>query len=1021
MINQKHNQRIVEKVKNLSSAYRDFLVVEKKQIEAEFFETRGHYSTPPVDEKFMPIESGQKWGSDFTYAWFRLKLEEADLKGNKYLFCDTGATESLVFIGGKPCGMLDYVEGAEAPRFRTHVYLPLSDFCGEKELTVYIEGYYSHKIAGCMPYEKAYYYGLGKDREPGTFRGIYVVAIDEDVDAFLDNLYLLDKLYCSVKDEFIKGEIFNLYEEVLKCVQQMPCEYDYAGGVREANRLIGAFFSKETEKREYPYVGIIGHSHLDTAWLWPIDETKRKAARTVANAVSMMKKFPGYTFVFSSAVHLDWIKTHYPALFEEVKKYVKEGRFEPNGGAWVECDCNLVSGESLARQFLYGQSFLKENLGYTADTFWLPDTFGYSAALPQVLKLCGISYFCTTKMSWNDTTRFPYDSFIWRGIDGSEVIAHLNCLHVYADPETVIDKLDGIANKHLSQQLLLPYGFGDGGGGPGYKMIEYAQKTARMPYLPKVEQTTVSKFMQKLSQNKRLPRYFGELYLELHRGTLTSISEMKATNRKLEILLHDLDYLAAVKSKHKQADKKFIDETYKGLLVNQFHDILPGTSINQVNDRAIAENKEAISRCEKRIDAILSQDLREVEGITFVNTLNFDRKEIAALQGKVSLKGLPCQSYIDLEGRERTDVCLFAAGFSSQHFEYGQAKGGESPFRLEGNTLYTPYYIIELDDKLRIKSAYDIAARRSFTAGPINSYRLFDDVPYIYDNWDIDADYVLKDCGEVFCEGGSIVSQGPLELIIRNKYRISPASTLTVDTVFYSELKRIDFRCLLDWNDKHKLLKAFFPLNIASNVLKSEIQFGHIDRVMGENTSYELAKYEVSNFKWSDLSETNYGVTLINDCKYGISCKDSCLGLTLVKSGTHPDSRGDKGVKKFSYSLLPHTGPFNAGNSVLPAYSFNYPLRAVSGKADIAPLFKADAENIICETVKIAENGRDIILRLYECEKSRTRAEMEFPEGFDFFLCDILENDIEPIRPQGGRITLEFAPFEIKNIRLVKR
>lgn len=1020
MVNTAQTNRLIEKINRLRLVYQNFLVRDRESIQAEICEPEHACYVPPAEGVFRPIQEGCKWGADGAYAWFRLTFEiPRRMEGQKiYLSGESGAVESLIFIDGAPVGLFDRVAGASSPEFRRHAYFELpAALRGEKR--IFVEGYGGHRVANCMPYDRECYYGLQPFAHPRTFRGFEIVVFDKDVEKFIDLLYLLDSLYKSQKDPFTKGELCDLYEEILKKIELMPEESAYSSSVKQTNALIEDFFEARKQKSPLAYAGLVGHSHLDTAWLWTKEETKRKAARTVSNAVAVLERNKQYRFMFESALHLSWIKEYYPVLFDRVKKLVAEGRFEPNGGVWVECDCNLTSGESLVRQFLYGQAFYHENFAYRADTFWLPDTFGYSAALPQILKQCGISYFCTTKMSWNDTTRFPYDSFRWRGIDGSEVTAHLHCLHVAADPVTIVEQTDKIANKQLSRQTLIAYGYGDGGGGPDEKMVECALASCELPYLPETEHTTVSDFMNRLSKQKKLPVYSGELYLELHRGTLTSLHEIKLLNREFESALHDLEFAIAVASKEKKRDRAISEILYKTLLVNQFHDILPGTSINEVNDVAIAENRKGISSCRSMTKTLLAGDKEDV--IEFVNTLSFPRREVMTLEGEVGLEGIETQTYVDLDGKTKTDALVQVEAFSSVGLKRTIPVRKDSVFIYTERELETPFYRVCFDEKGCIVSLFDKSAKRLVAERKINEYCLYDDVPNAYDNWDIDADYLLGNCKKAVCINSEIVSAGALELIIRSSFQISEKSKLVCDTVFYADLKRIDFRCRLDWHERHKLLKTCFSLNILTEMLKSEIQFGYLDRIMRENYAEESAKYEVSNQKWSDVSETNYGVALLNRSKYGIGYREGTLSLSLMKGGTHPDTRADEGIRYFQYALLPHEGAFSAQNTVQPAYSFQNPFVLCRGGKALNPIVKITAPNIICETVKVSEDGEDTILRCFESEKSRTVTALHFGQRYDVFVCNLLEEILLPIASDCVSTEMEFAPFEMKTIRLHRK
>lgn len=973
LTNLKQLDRLVLKIVRLKDIYADYLIVGEEVQDVL------------LDGK--PIRNGDTWGEDFAYGNFTFTYR-TNAK-NPYLYVESGGVEHLLVADGKPFGMTDYLPNGKDAIFRCHKYVSLKNIPQGAQMCV--EAYASHTFYGTMPFEKKQTFSVNGYRPERVYNKISIVDIDPVVKKFLDDSEILVSYFrCMKEGDCRKAEIYRVYERLFEVLTILPERKPLENELLQAIDIMEEFFAslKDYGSETTPFVGLVGHSHLDTAWLWTVEECRHKAARTAANAVTLLKEYPDYRFIMSSAVYLDWIRQDYPSLFEEIKELVKEGRFEPNGGTWVECECNLTDGESIVRQFLRGKRFLKKYLGYEADVFWLPDTFGYSAALPQILQGCRVPYFFTTKLSWNDTNKFPYDSFRWKGIDGSEVLVHFNTIQSKADPEFVTWRKDNRMNKHLTENVLVAYGYGDGGGGPTREMVETGLVTeATYPYA-EVKHTTVSEFMQRLSLES-LPTYDGELYLELHRGTLTTNHDIKRLNRKLEGALKDAELLSV--GLGDPSMKKITDECYDTLMINQFHDILPGTCIHEVHEKAIAQNTELLARLNGLLD----------KGDYF-NTLGFARRE--ALES-----GDPVQTYENFDGKT---VGLALYDFDA--YSFGKQAAPEGGFRVEGNRIVTPYYeaVVENGKILSLKTG-----GREVAKGGLNEICLYEDVPYQWDNWDVDADYTQKPC-EVTAESSEIVSCGALELRIRTVFLLAGKSRLTQDMVFYTYKKEIAFENKLEWEDDHKFLRAEFDTTLAASSYKSEIQFGYIERPTTRSTSEEQAKYEVCNHKWTDISEPRFGLAILNDGKYGVSVCGGRMGLSLLKSGKRPDVIGEQGVKYFSYALLPHEGGYTAEAVTLPAYAFNRkPVKA--NEKICLPVREIDAKNVILETVKFAEEGDGIVLRLYECERSLTECTLRLNGEYEVYESDMLEENPR-LLGKGCEIPLSFRQFEIKTLILKK-
>ncbi len=969
MLQDRQIDRMVMKVARLEAMYSGLVI--EKVIEPTV--------TVHKNGRDIPVRRGYRWGKDFAVLDFSFVAEGIDENEKYYVFADTGAAEHLISVNGKKIGMLDYIENAFEPPARTHRYVLLDGLKNGDRVT--LQAYYSHPISGLNPYDEPFTWSYATLTEDRPYQQIGLAVMNQPLKALCEKLNLLGKLYAAEKDGFARSNIEKVYLELFKT---LPLNKNVPSG-EKIDRAIGIIESFFAGEKKLPYVGIIGHSHLDTAWLWTVEETKRKLMRTVSNAVTLLKRHREYKFFMSTVLYLKWIEDEDPDLFNEVKALIKEGRFEVNGATWVECDGNLTGSEAFCRQFMRGKRYLRERFGYESDTFWLPDTFGYSAALPQIMKLSDVKYFLTTKLSWNDTNVFPYETFMWRGIDGSQVPVHFNTIHTWIDEEAVRRRLDNVRNPRESDCALIAYGFGDGGGGPSEEMVSRAIFTEQHCKDARVEHTTVSDFMKRVCENE-LPTYFGELYLELHRGTYTTNHRLKMYNRRLEEALHDAE-LVSVMLSDKDA-KALTDRNYDTLMLNQFHDILPGTCLAEATDVALKEQSEALAE----VGAYNRGKGRK----SYFNTLPHGRVEILPTD-----KG---QTYTAIDG-VRT-----VAPYKFDGFAYGKRLKSEgSPFVIDGDRITTPHLTATLCDGGLSSLIYK---GRELCRGGFNIVKCYEDIPYIYDNWDVDADYVMKEKSVRFL-GREIVSVGEYLLVVRMRYSIADNSTLETDIKFRYDSPAVEFENRLVFGDKHTLLRAEFDTTLFAPTYKCETQFGHVERNCFDRDKSDIAKFEVCSHKWTDLSEYGMGISLLSDCKYGVSCQGGRMGITLHKSGTHPDARGDNGESFFRYAIYPHEGALSM-DTVRAAYSFNYsPIHTAHKNLSMPYSLKGEG-TVVLETVKFGEDG-GTVLRLYEAMGATSSVTLS-AEGGEISECNILEDEKSLLGI--GEATLTFAPFEIKTVKI---
>ncbi|SDT89189.1 alpha-mannosidase [Verrucomicrobium sp. GAS474] len=1029
--------KLLAKVRRLVGTYEALIFRSWGEIPVEAQETCEHFRTVPPSG-WTPIEKGFVWGEPWGNAWFRgtAVVPDAEAGVPVYIRAHTDGVETLLWVDGRPRGLFAHATEAAA-RGGHHTLLLDANPQPGRGYEISLESYAGHPVCGTQPFddwEKQVDY---PSRFRRIFRGVELLARRDDVKDFVFDLRALVQLAEALPDDsFRRAKIQNGLEAIFRLVYQHPGDRDetaWRPPLGEARSIMVALLAVPNAPSA-PRAGLIGHSHMDTAWTWPISETIRKCARTYSNVLSLMEQYPEYLFAQSSPYHAEMMRLHYPEIFAGMQRRIAEGRWEPLGGMWIECDCNLTSGESMIRQFLRGIAYTREHFGYRPDTFWLPDTFGYSAALPQILRGCGLRYFLTTKLTWNDTNTFPYDTFRWRGLDGSDVLVHFNDIHCWPDPATLVAKIHGggpgdfrktanyVQHKEVNDRRLISYGFGDGGGGPQYEMIEMARRCRDTEGCPKAEHVTVSRFMQELEETSRkIPVHDGELYFEGHRGTLTQIHRIKRGNRRAELALREAEFLAV--ARRKEAPE--LAALWDLLLVNQFHDILPGTSIPQVHDRAIGELEEvvegAISLGRRLIGA------PGADRVTLWNSLSWPRKGPLRVRGlspgtAPAGPGIVAQIVRDLDDVEEAVVSgVEVPPLGSVSVAVVSPAGGPSPFRYRGEVLETPFFTARFDAQGYLDSLFDKAAGRELRGSglPLNAFLAGEDVPESWDNWDIDEDQKLKMALQTRLVRREVVADGPLEFRLRSEYRIDQRSRLRQDMIFRADTPQIDFDTEVEWDSPHTLLKAAFPLNLRAGSARHEIQFGHAVRPTVRNTSHERAMFEVCQHKWTAVSETRYGVALLNDGKYGLSTEGAELHLTLMKGGCHPDPRGDKGRHRFRYALLPHRGAFSAEAVIRPAYEFNVPLS--SGNAPAAPsLFLLDLPHVVVEAVKPAADGRGHIVRFYEAEGCAGRGTLEFPARPARVLAtNLLEEDLEEIPFANDLVPLAFRPFEIKTIRVI--
>ncbi|WP_099204975.1 alpha-mannosidase [Scatolibacter rhodanostii] len=788
----------------------------------------------------------------------------------------------------------------------------------------------------------------------------------------------------------------------------------------------------------------IGHTHIDVAWWWTVEQTREKVGRSFATVLKLMEEYPDYKFMSSQPQLYQFLKERYPELYAQVKQRIIEKRWEPEGGMWVEADCNLTSGESLVRQFLYGKRFFKEEFGLDNRILWLPDVFGYSGALPQIMQKSGIDYFMTTKLAWNQFNKMPHDTFMWRGIDGTEILTHLvTTLGVGQSEDDFFTTYNGMLHsdailggwhryqdKEINNDILISFGYGDGGGGPTRDMLEASTRLDKgIQGVPKVRQEFSRAYFDELAErvkdNPRLATWVGELYFEYHRGTYTSMARNKRSNRKAELHMMDLELLSVLAKNQVAYPHEEIDKLWRNILLNQFHDILPGSSIKEVYEvtkreyEAMEAKMAALS--EERLQTLVSGK----EGVTIFNTTGFSRDDV------VVLKDCKAKALTDENGKvypvQQTEdgAVVYVEDLPSKGYKaYKTADSTEKNNVLEitADGIETPYYTVKLDENGLMSSILDKENHREVVQEklPANLFRMYEDKPIYYDNWDIDIYYTEKFWDVTSLEKSEWIENGPVRATLYQERKVSN-SLICQKIHFYANSRRIDFETTVDWKEHQHLLKVHFPVALHTDEATFEIQFGNVTRKTHANTSWDKARFESCGQKWMDLSEGHYGVSLLNDCKYGHSVKDSNIGLTLIKSGIEPNPTTDQEMHYFTYSLYPHAGNWREAGTVKQAFFLNQPAFASAGGTEYNGLsvVSVNAPNAVIETVKEAENGDGVIVRLYECDNALTMTELTWNGNIvSAEECNLIEEKIADVSVQGAVLPFTIKPYEVKTFRI---
>ena len=978
---------------------------------------------------FRPMPVGEKWGGKWEYGWFRTEVVlPREAAGKRVVVTLNPGGEALVFVNGRVAGARD--------QGRAFLTLTTDGKPGDR-FEILMEAYAGHGPTPCgigpTPPERP-----SVPEPPPQQRDVAESSFgiwEEDAFALGIDFETLWQLRETLDDNSLRRAEIDQALRAFTTVVDFELPWDERRKTFRAGRKALAPALACTNGSTAPLMFAYGHAHLDVAWLWPLAETERKAARTFSNQLGLMAEYPDYKFLQSQPHLYRMVKRLYPELYERTLRAVRAGQFIPEGGMWVEADTNITGGESLIRQFVHGMRFYEEEFGVACEMLWLPDVFGYSGALPQILRGCGIQYFSTAKIFWTyqGGDPFPHSTFTWEGIDGSGIPTHL--IHSYGTWGPYVDSI-ALWNRRPQKDdigtMILSYGYSDGGGGPVRENIELLRRQKDLEAHPRVRLAgPIEYFKDQEARGWPDKRYVGELYFQCHRGTYTSQAKTKQGNRLCEMTLREAEMWsvaagALTKFKFPAAQ---MDEAWKQTLLCQFHDILPGSSIARVYEEAEATQADVIRQArEVAADAAVALT-KPADAVTVLNSLNWERTALVTLpeewSGASDDQGncLPQQT---VDGRKVVEAAVPSCGWTSlkpcgPKCKPAPAGPGRAQASVKGGkaVLENERLRVEFNTAGEITRIFDKEADRELAAGPCNAFRMFKDVPANYDGWDIDSMYALTPVDLEARAAVTVGAAGPLVASVGIRRRVN-GSDLVQDVRLRRGSRRVDFVTTVEWRESHKMLKVAFPVNVFASEAIHEIQFGHIRRPNHQSRPFDADRFEVAQQKWTALAEENRGFAVLNDSKYGVNVLGNTINLTLLRSPMGPDMNADKGTQTFTYAFYPWNGSLAESGVVREGYDLNVPVLTVAGAAKTVSLLSVDAPNIVVEAVKPAEDGSgDVVVRLYESKRMATRATLTTSlKVRSASEATMLEKPQSPLAVKGGKMALEFRPFEIKTVRM---
>lgn len=985
--------------------------------------------------EYRPIHEGEGWGNTWDCAWVHITGRVPKEWAGAYVTLNLNFGGEILVFDEKGCPLLGMTNGSvfDGGFSKDHFhFLPKAK--GGEKIDFWIDAGSNHIMGVNRQQDPAW--EKNAEAKDGTYHSSIVACsvtrFDYDAWQLKIDLDVLQTLLLTMPEE--SGKAIRILRGISKALDLLPPE---RGGVKAVRKeLQDRIFSIPPDPASI-HVSAIGHAHIDTAWLWPIRETKRKVARTFSSQIGLIKRYPGYKFGASQPQLYKYCKEGYPKLFEKIKKAVAAGEWELQGGMWVEADCNIPSGESLIRQFLVGEHFYLREFGKTVRNLWLPDVFGYSGNLPQILKVCGIEFFLTQKLSWNKYNRFPHNTFVWEGIDGSQIVSHFppeDTYNAWLTPNSLAKHETNNREAGIVDEAISLFGIGDGGGGPKEEMIENGLRVHALNGCPRVDFSFAQDAFDRIVKLKdELDVWHGELYFEMHRGTYTTQARQKMYNRRAEEALRVAEMLAAAADcgvKSAIYPREEFQLLWEDLLVCQFHDIIPGSSISRVYKecgKMVSDVRDkALAIAQKAGQSLLKKDAKSVSYFNASST-PFD-----------GVVGLPLQweGAVDGEGKvlkaqkEANGQVFAAIHVPAQSFATITRAGEGNPHALQ--TLIEPgeriilenqFVRYELDESLRIVNAYDKEANREFITGdaPANVLALYDDHPTEYDAWDV-QEFALKMRVAVPKNVEIFAETGDARTSVYASFDLG-GSHFTQQIRLAEGSKRLDFETQVDWQETHKICQTSFPVQVQNENATYEIQYGTIQRATHDNTKWQYAQFESCGHRYADLSDNDFGVALLNDSKYGYRVKGSVLTISLLRSPTYPDPYADKGSQAFTYAVMPHEGRLADSDQVVKAAAeLNQGVLAFEGYAatakSVLPI-SYEGEGVELAVLKKAEDSDALVVRLVERCGHHAKGFLKGIKGAKITPC--LATELGDVgEPMNLSTELNFKPYEIKTFRVEK-
>lgn len=964
------------------------------------------YGKLPELTNFVPYLKGMKWGGQKdSHAWFYASVNLQEYKGKIIrVVAHTDRCGDDIWDACNP-QFIAYCDGDIKQGLDVkHTYF---DICGGKQYDLHFYGHSGTQVADELDFSLKLF---EVDQE--------ILKVYFDINIAIETLKL-----CDEKDERysqMKKALLTIFDII-----DFRRAENFRVTLKEASEFFDKYFVrfKSTEPSK---VTCVGSTHIDIGWLWRIRQTEEKAVRSFSTVLNLMDKYPEYNFFSSQPILYEMVKRRAPMLFDKIKEKVNEGRWETDGAMWLEPDCNLPSGESLVRQILYGKKYFKENFNKDSTIAWLVDSFGFNASLPQIFKKSGIDFFITSKLNWNDTNTMPNDLFYWQGIDGTKIPCYListqdyngeefvrvSVYNAYVRPSMQKGTWDRFRERDITGEVLQPFGYGDGGGGPAAEQFEQLR---RMKYgafdCPASNIGRVKDFkdrvLNKIEEAIDLPIWNGELYLEFHRGVYTSIAKIKKQNRTNEYLLQNAEFISSLSNKllGKEYQTQLLQENWLKLLTTQFHDILPGSAIKEVYDETDKINEQISSDIKPLIERTLNNIVENIhcgDGVVVFNPTSFNIDgEIEVDNTRYLVSNIPSKGYKFIANNELT-VC-------------------ENHVLVKEKCLENNCVLVAFDDNYNIVSYYDKKINRELIqlGKKANILAVYEDHPKEYDAWELE-NYYNEKCD--YIDNVQEVEIIPCGFKIKKQYL---QTIITQEITLANNSSMLTFKTKVDWKERHMLLKSVFPLDINTDKAICDIPFGNIERATTNNTSWERAKYEVSAHKYVDLSENDYGVALINDCKYGYGVKNNELSLSLLRAPEYPFEGADYGEHEFTYVLYAHQNNAYKSDVYKQALLINNPLIAVTTNAhngNLQPNYSfvsCDAENVIIDGIKQSEDKKGFIVRLFERMNSLTSCTIMV--GFDIkkaCLCNLVEEREQLLDIKENSLRLTIKPYEIITLYL---